>query len=679
MRTKSLLACAMAAMACATALQAAIPPGYYDKANGLKRQELKTAMHMICGQAATLSYGSGEGRTWTGFYRTDRTEDNRVVDRYSNGTFYFKTTDSEYAAYAVTGMNIEHSFPKSWWGGTENQAYKDLFNLMPSEQKINSSKSNYPMGTVTNATTDNGCTRVGKGGNGYNLWEPADKWKGDFARSYFYMVTMYSHLPWSGAQATQILEDDEWPTLRQWAYDLYMQWAREDPVDDIERQRNEAVYAIQGNRNPFVDFPHLAEYVWGDSTDYAFKVPGAKTESDPAAYSGIVAFPATDVVNNIYNCYFTANWSKVQGAGSYMLDVYTKDSATGAHKSVSGYPASVSGTTAKVSDIEYGTAYYYTVRTSGGRTSNEMPVMTDGAEGMFSVSPMMARFSVVPGQASQAAMFTVSLTGTEENVVTVSVERPFELATEAGAAEWTQTLTLTGAATTFYVRLAPQDATGDYSGTLTVATAGEQDKRIPLTATVDRSKAFFEDFETGSKGAYASGTVRCSASEWQMNDALIGKDANANDTYSARIKGGGSITMTEDKAGGCDSLWFHAALYNKDTGVKLSVSYSTDGGATWTAIAKDMAVGTWQRYGFKIGTRQSVRLRIEAVGTASKRVNIDDIQMSDYGSSTGIAAAPQEGRAKGTAAYDLQGRWRAAPATRGKREILIMDGRKIAF
>ena len=175
---------------------------------------------------------------------------------------------------SIRPMNIEHSFPKSWWGKIENLAYKDLFNLMPCEISINTAKSNYAMGVVTTVKTTNGCTKVGKGSAGNktaNLWEPADEWKGDFARSYFYMVTAYSDLTWTGEGLT-MLEQDEWPTLQPWAYELFVEWNRKDPVDDIERERNEAVYGIQGNRNPFVDFPNLAEYIWGDSVDYAFDV-----------------------------------------------------------------------------------------------------------------------------------------------------------------------------------------------------------------------------------------------------------------------------------------------------------------------------------------------------------------------------------------------------------------------
>ena len=254
-----------AAIAFATQGAAQIPVGYYETLRGKSGAELKTAVYERISDATVLSYGSGTGHTWDGFYSTDRTPDNRVIDRYSNETWYFGERGA-----SVSGMNIEHSFPKSWWGGAENQAYRDLYNLMPCEQKINSSKSNYPMGKVETVSTDNGCTTIGVGTEGFRVWEPADQWKGDFARGYMYMATAYQNFTWQGTQALQILEQGDYPTLQQWAYELYLEWARNDGVDSMEVARNDSVCAIQGNRNPFVDFPNLMEYIWGDSigTDF---------------------------------------------------------------------------------------------------------------------------------------------------------------------------------------------------------------------------------------------------------------------------------------------------------------------------------------------------------------------------------------------------------------------------
>ncbi len=276
MKTYRLLASFLMSCVCTFCALADIPEGYYSATSGKKKAELKAALHEIIRTASVLSYGSGAGKTWSGFYQTDRTEDNYCIDRYSSNRRQFTSTTS-----AISGMNIEHSFAKSWWGGSKNQAYHDLFNLMPSDSQANSDKSNYAMGEVTSVTKTNGSIKIGTGNKVSNkIWEPEDKWKGDFARTYMYMVTCYSDLTWRSNGLDQ-LNNNQWPTFNSWTQELILRWSREDPVDEIERARNEAVYDIQGNRNPFVDFPHLCEYVWGDSIDYAFYPDKTTTDTNP--------------------------------------------------------------------------------------------------------------------------------------------------------------------------------------------------------------------------------------------------------------------------------------------------------------------------------------------------------------------------------------------------------------
>ena len=293
----------MMALLGSTAALAQIPAGYYAPLKGKKGAALKTAVHEIIKNADVLDYGSGSGRTWEGFYTTDQAADGMVIDRYSNDKRYFGSKGS-----AVSGMNIEHSFPKSWWGGSTVQAYKDLYNLMPCEQKINSSKSNYPMGKVTTVKTDNGCTRIGTGHNGYQLWEPADQWKGDFARGYMYMATAYQNYTWSGEQGLQILEKGDYPTLKEWAYTLYIEWARTDKVTADEVKRNNEVSKIQGNRNPFVDFPNLMEYIWGDSVNYAFDPEKTVCSEDyTGGGEGQEPGPGPAEETVIYDCLYTTD------------------------------------------------------------------------------------------------------------------------------------------------------------------------------------------------------------------------------------------------------------------------------------------------------------------------------------------------------------------------------------
>lgn len=253
---------------------AQIPSGYYNGVEGKKKAELKTAFHQIIKQASVLSYGGGNGKTWSGFAVTDVRSDGMVWDMYSNLNYSFNGN------LAVTGMNIEHSFPKSWWGGTETQAYKDLHHLNPSDATANQRKSSYMMSVVdTVLTYTNNVIKVGKtkkkAGMVVPAWEPADEYKGDFARVYMYMVTAYQDYAalWTGDSEHQ-LDNNTYPVFEPWAVDLLLQWSRQDPVSEKEINRNNAVYQIQGNRNPFIDFPQLSEYIWGNLTYLPFTANG---------------------------------------------------------------------------------------------------------------------------------------------------------------------------------------------------------------------------------------------------------------------------------------------------------------------------------------------------------------------------------------------------------------------
>ena len=289
---------------------AQIPEGYYSSLKGKKGAELKTAIHNIIKNAKVLEYGSKKGHTWWGFWSTDRDERGYFIDRYSSESEWEKST-SQGAAGA--GMNIEHSFPKSWWGGATVQAYKDLYNLMPCKKEINTTKSNFPMGKVVSGDKGNGWTKVGKGDDNNMYCEPADPWKGDFARGYMYMATAYQDYNWVGKQALQILQQGAYPTLQKWAYTLYIQWAKADKPNALEIKRNNDVAKIQGNRNPYVDFPNLMEYVWGDSTNIAFNpettVKSSSYVNGEGGGGGSIdpdPNPGTTKVN-VYQATFTSN------------------------------------------------------------------------------------------------------------------------------------------------------------------------------------------------------------------------------------------------------------------------------------------------------------------------------------------------------------------------------------
>ena len=249
--------------AAAFSVSAEVPTAYYSRLDGKSGEELKTTAFQIINPHSTISSYSDLPQY---FMRTDLyPETMQWWDMYSDIPLY---------APSFKGLNREHAFPKSWWGGsTDTPAYIDLNHLYPSEARANQAKSNYPLGVVQTAKFDNGITTVGyavsgQGGGAAQVFEPDDEYKGDFARTYFYMVTCYQNLTW---KYTYMVQNNTYPTLNAWALDLLLKWHREDPVSQKEIERNETIYGIQNNRNPFIDFPDLAEYIWGDKVGEPFK------------------------------------------------------------------------------------------------------------------------------------------------------------------------------------------------------------------------------------------------------------------------------------------------------------------------------------------------------------------------------------------------------------------------
>lgn len=254
-----------------------IPAGYYSSVAGKRDAELKTALHK-------LLYNHTEVSSYNNLPNYFRRTDVYPPDNERYGQWWDMYSDIPLMTNSFSGLNREHSFPKSWWGGsTTTPAYVDLNHLYPSEAAANMAKSNYPLGEVSGKPTfENGISTVGtpvanQGGGARQVFEPADVYKGDFARTYFYMVTCYQNLTW---KYTWMMSNNTYPTLNSWAVTMLLKWHHEDPVSQKEIDRNEEVYKVQANRNPFIDYPELADYLWGDRKGEAF-YPGESTQGDP--------------------------------------------------------------------------------------------------------------------------------------------------------------------------------------------------------------------------------------------------------------------------------------------------------------------------------------------------------------------------------------------------------------
>ncbi len=254
---------------------------YYKGQDGLNGAALKTAMHDLIRQHKYLNFDQNTtARYWWDNYfkKTDWHPDGYYWDMYS----------SEKHKTYVDGsvQSREHCMPRSWWGMKDKyssyDAYGDLFNLFPADCQANQAKSNLPLGEAGITRFDNGVSKVGMNTypNGYRgyIFEPADEYKGDFARVYFYMITCYEDYAydWRPDALKSMLSKGSYPGFQPWALDMLLKWHRNDPVSEKERSRNDEVYIIQQNRNPFIDSPDLAEYIWGNKKDQPFRL--AKNE-----------------------------------------------------------------------------------------------------------------------------------------------------------------------------------------------------------------------------------------------------------------------------------------------------------------------------------------------------------------------------------------------------------------
>lgn len=255
------------------------PSGYYKDAEGKNKAALLAALCDIVGPHTHLTYKE----VWSAYYDTDIKPgtSNKIWDMYSSTTNFTVGSDQCGGNYKREGdcYNREHSMPKSWFNDAYPM-YSDLFHLYPTDGYVNNRRDNFPFGETDRPTytSNNGFSKVGPcsfPGYSGTVFEPDDEYKGDFARTYFYMAACYNDkiASWN----SDMLAGNKYPAYTTWAVNLLMKWNEQDPVSQKEIDRNEAVYSYQHNRNPFIDHPELADYIWGDKQNEGW-VPGGVVE-----------------------------------------------------------------------------------------------------------------------------------------------------------------------------------------------------------------------------------------------------------------------------------------------------------------------------------------------------------------------------------------------------------------
>lgn len=249
---------------------------YYSTIGNSTGITLKTALYnKILGHTVT-AYGSGSSGLWATYPTTDPFYNGKVWDIYStrldvNSPFEFTFSTDQCGTYSVEGdcYNREHSFPQSWFGQASPMV-SDMFHIYPTDGKVNGIRSNYPFGEVSSPTytTLQGAKLGNNTTAGYTgiVFEPINDYKGDLARSFFYMATRYQNLiaSWQNTgNANDVLAGNNNTVYDPWFIELLLKWHNQDPPSVKELNRNNAIYGYQNNRNPFIDSPQYVHRIWG--------------------------------------------------------------------------------------------------------------------------------------------------------------------------------------------------------------------------------------------------------------------------------------------------------------------------------------------------------------------------------------------------------------------------------
>lgn len=247
--------------------------GHYAEINGKSASGLWSAVVTVTNSGY---HSLGYDGLLTAYQKTDVDDNNQLIDMYGGCSFAFSQSCGNYSDECDC-YNREHSLPKSWWGGSPEKTSQgcDIFHVVPTDGYVNNRRGNYAFGevSVNNATyTYNGNKLGSSSMSGYSgtVFEPQDEYKGDFARGYFGTMAKWELNATTG-NGSAIFNNSYTSAgnygLTTYGITLLMKWHRQDPVSEKELKRNDSIEATQGNRNPFIDYPELAEYFWGTKKD----------------------------------------------------------------------------------------------------------------------------------------------------------------------------------------------------------------------------------------------------------------------------------------------------------------------------------------------------------------------------------------------------------------------------
>jgi endonuclease I len=603
-------------------LNAQIPAGYYDSATG-SGYTLKTQLHNIIDNHTVVSYDA----LWTHFQSTDvdnyYENDSSPLDMYSENPsgsdpYNWTFVSDQCGNYSgeASCYNREHSFPKSWFNDA-SPMYSDIFHLYLTDGYVNGRRSNWPFGEVSaptwtslNGSKVGPCSYPGYTGT---VFEPLDEFKGDFARTYFYMATRYEDIitGWSSA----ILNGTSDQVYTDWHLNMLIEWHTNDPVSQKEIDRNNIIYVdVQHNRNPFIDNPNYVYQIWGGTPVPSINFVTASqqigenigtltvylsiSESIPETVTANLVLTGTaadpdDYTISTTNIFFPASSTGNQSAVLTIEDdLIPEDFET--------IILTIDNLTTSNPDIVIG-------------SNSEITVTINNSDGFDETPPEVDTFEVLNDS-------TFILTFSEQvDPVTSQLESNYIVNNGVGSPS-SAVLGYLGDSAKVELSYPAALLSGSYQ--LTINNVEDlKSNVIALNTTVDfgissgPGDGWIEPFEedTNYGGSYYVGTVTFPSGDWEFDSVFIEGtvDTPYEGVQSIRLKDGtADASLTTPYINGVDSVSFYYRSYRADISMFI-LQKSVNGGPFENITTQAYSETSYNQFSYKVNENSdNIRIRI---------------------------------------------------------------------
>jgi endonuclease I len=403
---------------------AQIPSSYYSTATG-SGYTLKTQLYNIVKGHTDNGYAGlytiYQSSDIDNFYENDGT----ILDMYSekpSGTDPYNYTSGSTqrcGTYSVEGdcYNREHIIPQSSFNSAAPMV-SDAHFITPTDGKVNGIRSNYPHGTVATAstTTLNGSKLGTSSVSGYTgtVFEPINDFKGDIARMYFYFATRYENTV--STYSFPMFDGSSNKVFSTAFLNILLTWNAQDPVSAREIARNNAIYAKQNNRNPFIDHPEYVQAIWGS------------TSGDSQAPTAPTNFAVTTKTATSVSLSWTTSTDNIGVTG---YNVYMNNTLK----------TTVTTLTATITGLTASTAYsfYVNAKDAAGNTSASSNTVSATTNSSGGTATELLFSEYIEGSSNNKALEIANNTGASVNLSVYSVKKQTN-----GAGAWSTGLTLSG-------------------------------------------------------------------------------------------------------------------------------------------------------------------------------------------------------------------------------------------